>query len=98
MKYNVHLYTEVRVKVVGVEANSPEEAAKAAEAFADLGDAINRDFHVSETGIPSRMEIATCDYTDAAVSSALVDPLLPDGSVDFENTTTIDYPATGAAS
>ncbi len=35
-KYNVHLYAEVRVKIVSVEADSMEEAIGSAEEFADL--------------------------------------------------------------
>jgi hypothetical protein len=36
MKYNVHIYATVRVKVCGVEANSQVEAMKMAEVNTDL--------------------------------------------------------------
>lgn len=35
-EYDVHLYPVVRVKVAGVEAESPEEAARKAEESLDL--------------------------------------------------------------
>ncbi len=42
MKYNVHLFPIVRVKVHGVEADSQEEAIKKAEDSTDFNDLFNK--------------------------------------------------------
>ena len=42
MKYNVHIYAIVRVKVLGVEANSQEEAIKRVHDHVNLNDLLNR--------------------------------------------------------
>jgi hypothetical protein len=36
MKYDVHVYAVVRIKVPGIEAESPSEAAKMAEELTDF--------------------------------------------------------------
>jgi hypothetical protein len=48
MKFNVHLYAVVRVMVPGVEANSPEEAAKKADEATDLHHAFREGEYAEE--------------------------------------------------
>lgn len=50
MKYNVHIYTLVRVKVANVEADSQQDAIVQAEKFLDK-DIFKKEFPV-ETGVP----------------------------------------------
>jgi len=47
MKYNVHVYVTVRVKIIDVEANSPEEAIKRVPDHVDLNDLMNRSHPLS---------------------------------------------------
>jgi len=47
MKYNVHVYVTVRVKVLDVEANSPEEAIKRVRDHVNLNDLMNRSHPLS---------------------------------------------------
>ena len=42
MKYNVHIYATVRVKVLDVEANSQEEAITRVRDHVNLNDLLNR--------------------------------------------------------
>jgi hypothetical protein len=48
MKYDVHIYATVRVKVCGVEANSQKEAIKKAEAQTDLYETLGESGHGTE--------------------------------------------------
>jgi len=48
MKYDVHIYATVRVKVCGVEADSQAEAIKKAEAQTDLYDTLGEPGHGTE--------------------------------------------------
>ena len=47
MKYNVHMYTVVRVKILDVEANSQEEAIKRVRDHVNLNDLLNRSHPLS---------------------------------------------------
>ena len=47
MKCNVHIYAIVRVKVLGVEANSQEEAIKRVRDHVNLNDLMNRSHPLS---------------------------------------------------
>ena len=47
MKYNVHVYVTVRVKVLDVEANSPEEAIKRVHDHVNLNDLMSRSHPLS---------------------------------------------------
>ena len=62
MKCNVHIYAIVRVKVLGVEANSQEEAIKSVRDHVNLSDLPNRshplslqNFRIVELQRPSEM-------------------------------------------
>jgi hypothetical protein len=51
-KYNVYLRTHVTVKIVNVEAESDEQAARIAETAADLGSFINEESSIDEIPDP----------------------------------------------
>ena len=50
MKYNVHVYVTVRVRVLDVEATSQEEAIKRVRDHVNLNDLMNRSHPRNELG------------------------------------------------
>ncbi len=84
MKYDVHLFTQVRVKVVGVEADCDVDAMKRVESGIDfhrLLDCWNPKYNAT-----GGYSVDHVEYAESAPDFYLVDVLLPDGSVDYDNT------------
>jgi hypothetical protein len=74
-KFNVHLYTEVRVLVRDVEAASVKDAPGKAEDMVDLGAIFNR---------------GDVQWTEGAPTGFVIDPLNADGSVDYDHSITVE--------
>lgn len=88
MKYAVHLYTQVRIKVTGVEAQSPQEALKAAENSVDFHNLLQMN-NPRLTG-SSGLQVESIEYAEAPLEYACVDPLLSNGEVDYDMSVFLD--------
>ena len=80
--FNVHLFPVVRVKVTGIKAVSHEDALKKLDNI-NLGTVFNS---ATKIDIGNGYEASEVDGADGNINHALVDLLLPDGSVDYDNT------------
>ena len=86
-KYAVHLYTQVRVKVAGITAENMEHAMEKAESIVNLHDILdNKEMRVSKYDLGAGMSVEYAEWAEAAPDCFLVDPLLENGEVDYENT------------
>lgn len=88
MNYAVHLYTQVRVKVTGVEAENAALAMQKAEeavAFHELLD--NKSPRCSVTG---GMSVVHVEWTEGAIDCALIDSILDNAEVDYPNEVWMD--------
>lgn len=74
MRYNVHLYTLVRVKVAGIEAQSIEQAKTLAEESIDLEELL-------ENLHPRASNVERIEWAEEPVQLALVHPLDAAGNV-----------------
>lgn len=81
MKYNVHLYALVRVKVNGIEAESQTEAIDKAEGLINFNDLFDDDHPSYARGVVDHIEYAE------EIPHALVDE---DGDRDYENSQLYD--------
>lgn len=88
MQYAVHLYTQVRVKVTGVVAQSHAEAMKKADKAVDYHHLLHMDN--PRMPMPSGMQVEIVDFAEAPIEYACVDPILDNGEVDFDNTVSLD--------
>lgn len=75
-QFAVHLYPTVRVKVVGIEAGSIEEAVAKAEASVDLHAAL-------DNLRPSISDVEAIEWDEGTNNFVLVDPLDDSGEVVF---------------
>ena len=82
-KYNVHLYAEVRVKVVSVEADSMEEAIDKAEGFADPNRYFGRN-HCRNAGMDCDIADMHLEYSEFAEGCSYVVDV--QGDDDYEQT------------
>lgn len=71
MKFDVHLYAVVQVKVPGVEANSPEEAGKFADERTDLRLAYKDGKFCGPTTVPM-CKVETLDATGKVVTETML--------------------------
>jgi len=79
MKYHVHVYTIVRIKVANVEADNQEEAIRAAEDFINYREVIDKEFPKS----PDRLtQVEHIEWTEEETSEYLVDEV---GDDSFSN-------------
>lgn len=86
MKYAVHLYTQVHVMVTGVQADTVQEAMEKAEGLLDLHDLLdNKSVQVSKYDLGNGVEVSAVEWAESAPNSFLVDRLLVNGEVDYEN-------------
>lgn len=86
-KFSVHLFTQVRVTVTGVQAESIDQAMEKAESAVDLNDLLNnRLLQASPFPLGNGVSVKSVEWAEACPDLFLVDPLLEDGEVDFENT------------
>ena len=83
MKYAVHLYPTVRVKVAGIEANSVDEAVAKAEALVNLHE-------VLDNHRPSAGNVEHVEWDEGANNYVLVDPLSDRGEVIYDSSQWID--------
>lgn len=81
MKYSVHLYPTVRVKVTGIEANSVAEAMEKAQAAVDLHKVLDR---------PGSGNIESVSWSEGPNNFVLVDTLNADGEVAFDESQSFD--------
>lgn len=85
--YAVHLYTQVRVKVTGIQAETMEEAMDKAESQVDLHDLLgNKAIRASKYDLGGGVEVEAVEWAEAQTDFYLVDTLLEDGEVDYEKT------------
>jgi hypothetical protein len=83
MKYAVHLYPTVRVKVTGIEANSVAEAVSKAEASLNMHD-------VLDNPRPSAGNVEHIEWDEGVNSFVLVDPLNDSGEVIYDASQWLD--------
>ena len=83
--FAVHIYPTVRVKVAEVEADNALQAAKKINQELNLHDVL--DGHRTPHGVES------FEWDEGQTKVALVDPLLPNGEVDYDNTAYLDLVA-----
>jgi len=85
MKYAVHLYTQVRVKVTGVLAETMEQAMEKAEGLVDLHDLLdNKQLQVSTYPLGEGTMVECVEWAEGCPDNFLVDTLLENGDVDYE--------------
>jgi len=76
--YAVHLYTQVRVKVTGIQA----EAMEKAEGQVDLHDLLdNKEIRVSKYDLGGGVEVEAAEWAEGQTDLYLVDTLLENGEV-----------------
>ncbi len=83
MKYAVHLYPTVRVKVIGIEANSIAKAVEKAYAAVNLHDALDNPF-------PHAASVEFVEWDEGATNFVLVDPLDAAGEVIYDKSIWVD--------
>lgn len=83
MKYAVHMYTQVRVKVIGVEAGGIAEALQKAHNAVDFHDLL--DNKALRTSASEGMGVEYVEWTEGPPEYACVDPLLENGEIDYDN-------------
>lgn len=88
MQFAVHLYTQVRIKVTGVEAQNHAEAMKKADESVDYHHLLHMDN--PRAAASSGMQVEIVDYAEAPIEYACVDPILENGQVDFDNSVNLD--------
>lgn len=86
-KFNVHFYETVRVKVASVRAKTAVEAIATARDMIDLHSTIGIGKPIPLAGGAT---IETVEWDEGPNQGALVDPLLEDGEVDYENSGVFD--------
>lgn len=87
MKYAVHLYTQVRVKVTGIQADTMEQAMEKAEGLVDLHDLLdNKALRVSKYDLGNGVEVEAAEWAEGQTEAYLVDTLLENGEVDYGKT------------
>ena len=88
MRYHVHIYTSVRVRVANVDADSPMEACETAKASVDFDRLLDKDFvsgderYSPPSGLPTVTDVEWADV----IHEYMVDQ---DGDREYENTVTI---------
>ncbi len=85
MRYAVNLYAVVRVKISGVEADSPEAAVKLASEV-NLGRVLENTAPLIDQDLPGDMRVDYVVDAEDRLKGAVVDPILPSGEVDYGNT------------
>lgn len=81
-KFNIHLYTQVRVKVAGIEAESLEHAIKLAEGSVELGDLLSQPaLNDKPLLLDKGLSVTDVEWTEGATDLYLVDVLDSDGNV-----------------
>lgn len=83
--YAVHLFVPVRVKVGGVKAINMVQAMEIAGDAVDFHELL--DNHKSRCAVKGEMLVEHVEYPEERPSYALIDPILEDGEVDYENAT-----------
>lgn len=85
--YAVHLYTQVRVKVTGIQAETMEEAMDKAESQVDLHDLLdNKAIRASKYDLGGGVEVDAVEWAEGQTDLYLVDTLLKNGEVDNKGT------------
>ena len=90
MKYNVHLYTQVRIKVTGIEANNPAEAMKLVADALDYHRLLDDAAPIIDMSLPGDSLVQYVEWAEGQPDGACVDPLLDNGEIDYDNTAWLD--------
>ncbi len=88
MKYAVHLYTQVRVKVVGVEAESMAHAMEMADSAVNFHELL--DYHRPCCPVDDGLRAEDVEFADAMAEYACIDPVLDNGEIDYAHSTCLD--------
>ena len=88
MRYTVHLYTQVRVKVVGVEAENPSEAMFRADSAVNYPALLNR---TGPVRIGDGLQAEGVEWAEGVTESAVVDPIGADGTPDLDRSVCLDH-------
>ena len=80
MEYAVHLYTQVRLKITGISAQTMALAMAQSEEVVDLHDLLDIK---TTTKLPSGHTIEYVEWAEGAPDCFLVDPLKQDKTVDY---------------
>lgn len=83
MKYAVHLFPTVRVKVIGIEAEDAKEAVEKAEAALNLHE-------VLDNPSPGEENVEHVEWDESACAIALIDPLNSNGEVLYDQSVWLD--------
>lgn len=84
-KFAVHLYTQVRIKIAGIYAESVKQAVEKAEAQIDLHDLLdNKALRVSKYDIGNGATVEEVEWAEGCPDNYLVDLLLENGEVDYD--------------
>ena len=85
-QYAVHLYTQVRVKVVGVMASTMSAAMEIAENAVNLHDLLdNKHLEVSTYALDNGMQVTDVEWAEGPTDFYLVDPINASGQIDYDN-------------
>ena len=87
-KYAVHLYTQVRVKITGVEASTVAEAMEKAESAVQFHDLLDNPHPAGGCG--NGMQVECIEWAEAPLDYALVDPLTNEKEVDYDKAVWLD--------
>lgn len=88
MRYNVHLYTQVRIKVVGVEAQTPSEAMQRADDAVDYQTLLS---NPRLTRVGDGLLVEQVEWAEGITESAVVDPIGTDGATDIDHSVCLDH-------
>lgn len=81
-KYAVHLYTQVRVKITGIPAETMQQAMEKAEDQVDLHDLLdNKALRVSKYDLGNGVAVEAVEWAEGQIDTYLVDLLLENGEV-----------------
>ena len=87
MRYNVHLYTQVRIKVIGVEAENPSEAMQQADEAVNYQALLN---NPNLTRVGGGLTVEHVEWAEGITECAVVDPVSASGKVDFDHSVCLD--------
>jgi hypothetical protein len=90
MKYNVHLYVVVRVKVAGIEASTAAEAMKQVDDGTNFHELLDNHRPGMVVPIPGGPCVEYVEWDESAPTGACVDLLLDNGEIDYDNTVWLD--------
>ena len=83
--FAVHLYTQVRVKVIGVQAETMKQAMEKTDVEVNFHDLLNTHLRgISNHDLGNGLMVEDAEWAESCTDFFLVDPLLENGEVDYE--------------